>query len=183
MDDRRARRAVACCVLVLIRFYRTGTRRAHSRICSECSRTRRWSMEQNTEVTRGREFTGEATSSSPVPYPSIDPSGMNACVRASVYTSSPPITPFPFPPFMLHNFKLHPSASGVQWAQGGASGFGQKKQLICSSGIFGHKTLGKRKPHSVQRWTFLWTLGCEKFLPGLAWLLLSKTGPLFSSSL
>ena len=36
---------------------------------------------------------------------------------------------------------------------------------------------------SVQRWTLLWTLGCEKFLPGLAWLLLSKTGSLFSPSL
>ena len=71
-------------------------------------------------------------------------------MRASVYTSSPPITPFPFPPFMLHNFKLHPSASGVQWAQGGASGFGQKKQLICSSVIFGYETLNKRKPHSVE---------------------------------
>ena len=36
---------------------------------------------------------------------------------------------------------------------------------------------------NIQRWTLLWTLGCEKFLPGLAWLLLSKTGPLFSPSL
>ena len=35
----------------------------------------------------------------------------------------------------------------------------------------------------VQRWTLLWTLGCEIFLPGLAWLLLSKTGPHFSPSL
>ena len=32
----------------------------------------------------------------------------------------------------------------------------------------------------VQGFTKRWTLGCEKFLPGLAWLLLSVTGPPFS---
>ena len=36
---------------------------------------------------------------------------------------------------------------------------------------------------SLQRWTKRWTLGCEKFLPGPAGLLLSKTGPPFSPSL
>ena len=35
----------------------------------------------------------------------------------------------------------------------------------------------------LRRWTLLWTLAWEEFLPGLAWLLLSKTGPLFSPSL
>ena len=29
----------------------------------------------------------------------------------------------------------------------------------------------------IQRWTLMWTLGCEKLPPGFAWLLLSKTGP------
>ena len=31
----------------------------------------------------------------------------------------------------------------------------------------------------IQRWAKKWFLGCEDFLPGVAWLLLSKTGPLF----
>ena len=31
-----------------------------------------------------------------------------------------------------------------------------------------------------QRWAKRWSLGCEKFQPGLGWLLLSKTGPPFS---
>ena len=35
----------------------------------------------------------------------------------------------------------------------------------------------------LQKWAKKWSLGCKKFLPGLAWLLLSKTGPLFSPSL
>ena len=35
---------------------------------------------------------------------------------------------------------------------------------------------------TVQRWTKRWALGCEKFLPGPAWLLLSKTGPPFIST-
>ena len=35
----------------------------------------------------------------------------------------------------------------------------------------------------VQRFPKRWALGCWKFLPGLAWLLLSKTGPPFSASL
>ena len=35
----------------------------------------------------------------------------------------------------------------------------------------------------VQIWTMRWALGCGKFLPGLAWLLVSKTGPPLSSSL
>ena len=40
------------------------------------------------------------------------------------------------------------------------------------------------RPHLlVQRWNLMWTLGCEKILPGAAWLLLSKTGPPFSPSL
>ena len=37
--------------------------------------------------------------------------------------------------------------------------------------------------NEVQRFTIRWALGCEKFLPSPAWLLLSKTGPLFSASL
>ena len=36
---------------------------------------------------------------------------------------------------------------------------------------------------ALQRWTKRLALGCEKFLPGLAWLFLSKTGPPFSPSL
>ena len=36
---------------------------------------------------------------------------------------------------------------------------------------------------TVQRWAKKWSLGCGNFLPGPAWLLLSKTGPLFSPSL
>ena len=35
----------------------------------------------------------------------------------------------------------------------------------------------------ILRWTIRWVLGCEKFLPGPAWLLLSKTGSPFSASL
>ena len=35
----------------------------------------------------------------------------------------------------------------------------------------------------VQRCTKRWALGCKKFLPGPAWLLLSKTGPPFGPSL
>ena len=46
-----------------------------------------------------------------------------------------------------------------------------------------HKVQDDPSSQDLQRWTLLWTLGCEKFLPGLAWLLLSKTGPLFSPSL
>ena len=34
-----------------------------------------------------------------------------------------------------------------------------------------------------QSWTKKWSLGCENFRPGPTWLLLSKTGPLFSQSL
>ena len=34
-----------------------------------------------------------------------------------------------------------------------------------------------------RRWTKKWSLGWENVLPGSAWLLLSKTGPLFSPSL
>ena len=33
---------------------------------------------------------------------------------------------------------------------------------------------------SVQRWAQRWALGCRTFLPGPAWLMLSKTGPPFS---
>ena len=36
---------------------------------------------------------------------------------------------------------------------------------------------------SIQRWPIRRALGCEKFLPDPAWLLLSKTGPSFSPSL
>ena len=36
---------------------------------------------------------------------------------------------------------------------------------------------------SIQGFTKRWALGCEKFLPGPAWLLLSKTGPPFSASM
>ena len=32
----------------------------------------------------------------------------------------------------------------------------------------------------IQKWTKRWALGCDNFLSGCAWLLLSKTGPLFS---
>ena len=39
-----------------------------------------------------------------------------------------------------------------------------------------------KKPH-IQRWTKRWALGCEKFLPGPAWLLLSRPCPPFSPSL
>ena len=35
----------------------------------------------------------------------------------------------------------------------------------------------------TQRWTIVWALGCEKFLPGPAWLLLSETGPPLSASM
>ena len=35
----------------------------------------------------------------------------------------------------------------------------------------------------IQRWTKRWALGCEEFPPDPAWLLLSKTGPLFSTSM
>ena len=35
----------------------------------------------------------------------------------------------------------------------------------------------------IQRWAKQWSLGCENFLPGPAWLLLNKTGPLFGPSL
>ena len=35
----------------------------------------------------------------------------------------------------------------------------------------------------VQSFTKRWALGCVKFLPGPAWLVLSKTGPPFSASL
>ena len=35
----------------------------------------------------------------------------------------------------------------------------------------------------IQRWAKRWALGCEIFLPGPAWLLLSKSGPPFSLSL
>ena len=37
----------------------------------------------------------------------------------------------------------------------------------------------KNQSHSeyVQRFAKRWALGCETFLPGPAWLLLSKTGP------
>ena len=34
-----------------------------------------------------------------------------------------------------------------------------------------------------RRFTSRWALGCEKFVHGPAWLLLSKTGPTFSASL
>ena len=36
---------------------------------------------------------------------------------------------------------------------------------------------------SVQSFTNRWALGCEKFMPGRAWLLISKTGPPFRASL
>ena len=35
----------------------------------------------------------------------------------------------------------------------------------------------------VQRWAKRWAQGCKKFLTGPAWLLLSRTGPPFSTSL
>ena len=36
---------------------------------------------------------------------------------------------------------------------------------------------------TVQGFTKRWALGCEKFVPSPAWLLLNKTGPPFSESL
>ena len=41
----------------------------------------------------------------------------------------------------------------------------------------------KKKLKDVQRWAKKWSLGCVNCLPCSAWLLLSKTGSLFSPSL
>ena len=72
----------------------------------------------------GKKFSdSEATSSSkslnpPLLQAPIDPYGMNACVPASVLHVFPAdhacSIPPSLPPFLPHNFKLHPSAGRVQ---------------------------------------------------------------------